>query len=114
VSVQEAVTAIRNAGATSQLILLPGTSYTSLGGYISDGSFAALSNVTNPDGSTTGLIFDVHQYLDSDNSGTHSDCANDGTSNISNLAAALQSANRQAYVSFHQFQTFTPVLASCF
>ena len=28
----------------------------------------ALAKVTNPDGSVTGLIFDVHKYLDSDNS----------------------------------------------
>ncbi len=34
-------------------------------------SVLALSTVVNPDGSTTGLIFDVHKYLDSDNSGTN-------------------------------------------
>jgi endoglucanase len=30
--------------------------------------------VANPDGSKTGLIFDVHKYLDFDNSGTHLEC----------------------------------------
>ena len=67
-SVQAAVTAIRQAGATTQLILLPGNDYTSAGTFISNGSAAALGNVTNPDGSFTNLIFDVHKYLDSDNS----------------------------------------------
>ena len=67
-SVQAAVTAIRNAGATSQLILLPGNNWTSAETFVSNGSAAALSKVTNPDGSITGLIFDVHKYLDSDNS----------------------------------------------
>ena len=54
--------------ATSQLILLPGNDYTSAETFISNGSADALAKVTNPDGSITGLIFDVHKYLDSDNS----------------------------------------------
>lgn len=53
------------------MILLPGNDYTSAQQFVSDGSGPALLGVTNPDGSTTGLIFDVHKYLDSDNSGTH-------------------------------------------
>ena len=57
--------------ATSQMILLPGNDYTSAQTFISDGSGPALSKVTNPDGSFTNLIFDVHKYLDSDNSGTN-------------------------------------------
>ena len=67
-SVQAAVTAIRNAGATSQLILLPGNNWTSAETFVSNGSGAALSQVTNPDGSIDKLIFDVHKYLDYDNS----------------------------------------------
>lgn len=97
-SVQAAVTAIRQAGATSQLILLPGNDYTSAGTFISNGSADALNKVTNPDGSKTGLIFDVHKYLDSDNSGTHSDCV---TNNIDDafgpLAQWLRCNGRQAF-----------------
>ena len=96
VSVQAAVTAIRNAGATSQMILLPGTDYTSAGQFVSD-SGPALLTVKNPDGSTTNLIFDVHKYLDSDNSGTNAECV---TNNIDGafapLATWLRSNNRQA------------------
>ncbi|KAF8999145.1 endoglucanase [Cyathus striatus] len=92
-----AVTAIRNAGATSQLILLPGNNWTSAQTFVSNGSGPALMNVTNPDGSTTDLIFDVHKYLDSDNSGTHPDCT---TNNIDDawapLADWLRSNKRQA------------------
>ncbi|THH20388.1 hypothetical protein EW146_g998 [Bondarzewia mesenterica] len=69
-SVQAAVTAIRQAGATSQLILLPGNNWTSAATFVSNGSADALNKVINPDGSTTNLIFDVHKYLDSDNSGS--------------------------------------------
>lgn len=31
----------------------------------------------NPDGSTDNLVFDVHKYLDEDNSGTHTECVKD-------------------------------------
>jgi len=82
--VQQVVTAIRGAGATTQLIFLPGNDYTSAAKFISNGSGAALLKVTNPDGSTTNLIFDVHKYLDSDNSGTHTECVTD------NVASAFQ------------------------
>ncbi|KAI9684841.1 MAG: Endoglucanase EG-II [Bathelium mastoideum] len=100
VSVQAAVTAIRQAGATEQIILLPGNDYTSAGDYISDGSAAALSNVTNLDGSITNLVFDVHKYLDEDNSGTHSNCVtNNIDSAFSPLATYLRQNNRQAFLS---------------
>jgi endoglucanase len=97
-TVQAVVTAIRNTGAKSQLILLPGNNWTSAETFVSNGSADALSKVVNPDGSTTGLIFDVHKYLDSDNSGTHAECT---TNNISNawapLAAWLRCNKRQAF-----------------
>lgn len=58
-SVQAAVTAIRQAGATSQYILLPGNDYTSAQQFVTNGSLDALKKVVNLDGSTTNLIFDV-------------------------------------------------------
>ncbi len=57
--------------ATSQIILLPGNNWTSAETFVSNGSGPALMTVTNPDGSVTNLVFDVHKYLDSDNSGTN-------------------------------------------
>lgn len=54
-AVQAAVTAIRGAGASSQMILLPGNGYTGASTFVSGGSAAALAGVTNPDGSTTNL-----------------------------------------------------------
>ncbi|KAF4616422.1 hypothetical protein D9613_008471 [Agrocybe pediades] len=94
---QAAVTAIRNAGAKSQMILLPGNDWTSAAAFISNGSGDALKKVVNPDGTTTNLIFDVHKYLDSDNSGTHAECT---TNNIQSawapLATWLRSNGRQA------------------
>jgi len=80
-------------------VLLPGTQYTSGVAFVSDGSYAALSKVTNPDGSKTNLVFDVHQYLDSDNSGTHSNCVTDNTAGLASLQSTLASAGRQAILS---------------
>jgi endoglucanase len=91
-TVQAVVTAIRQAGATSQFISLPGNNWQSAGAIISDGSAAALSTVKNPDGTTTNLIFDVHRYLDSDNSGTHTECV---TNNIDDSFAPLATWLRQ-------------------
>ena len=59
-SVQAAVTAIREAGATTQMILLPGNDYTSAEDYVTDGSAAALGTVTNPD----GMLLIYVQWLD--------------------------------------------------
>ncbi|KAF8180389.1 endo-beta-1,4-glucanase [Pholiota molesta] len=96
-SVQKAVTAIRLAGATTQMILLPGNNWTSAATFVSNGSADALAKVVNLDGSHTNLIFDVHKYLDSDNSGTHAECV---TNNIEeawdSLAQWLRCNGRQA------------------
>ncbi|EKG11142.1 Glycoside hydrolase family 5 [Macrophomina phaseolina MS6] len=91
-TVQQVVTAIRNAGATTQYVLLPGNDWTSAAAFIDNGSAAALKKVTNPDGSTDNLIFDVHKYLDSDNSGTHTECV---TNNIDDAFKPLADWLRQ-------------------
>ncbi|KAM0802149.1 glycoside hydrolase superfamily, partial [Usnea florida] len=99
-SVQAAVTAIRKAGATTQMILLPGNGYTGASTFVSGGSAAILAGITNLDGSTDNLIFDVHQYLDSDYSGTSSTCVTNGISaGFQPLATWLQNSKRQALLS---------------
>ncbi|KAI0058137.1 carbohydrate-binding module family 1 protein/Glycoside hydrolase family 5 protein [Artomyces pyxidatus] len=97
-SVQAAVTAIRQAGATTQIILLPGNNWTSAETLVSNGSADALNKVVNPDGSITNLVFDVHKYLDSDNSGTHTDCVMNNIDNAwAPLAQWLRCHGRQAF-----------------
>jgi len=97
-TVQAVVTAIRKAGATSQLILLPGNNWTSAGTFVSSGSADALSTVTNLDGSYTNLAFDVHKYSDSDNSGTHDDCVTDNIDDaFGPLVQWLRCHNRKAF-----------------
>lgn len=96
-TVQAAVTAIRTAGATMQMILLPGTDFTHAQTYVSNGSAGNLSRVHNLDGSNASLIFDVHQYLDSDGSGTHTDCVTDRVNDtFVPLAQFLKANGRKA------------------
>ncbi|KAK5119003.1 hypothetical protein LTR62_000214 [Meristemomyces frigidus] len=97
-TVQACVTAIRQAGATSQIILLPGLDFTAVGGFASV-SGPALVGVHNLDGSKTNLVFDVHQYLDSDNSGTHTECTHNGVNSLQELSVWLQSNSRMALLS---------------
>ncbi len=99
-SVQAAVTAIRNAGASAQMILLPGTNFASAGKFVSSGSGDALVKVVNPDGGTEGLILDLHKYLDVDNSGTHGECTTDNVADAFAIAADfLRQNGRKALVS---------------
>ncbi|KAF8578407.1 glycoside hydrolase family 5 protein [Ramaria rubella] len=98
-SVQAAVNAIRAAGATSQIILIPGSSYSSAQTLPTEAG-PDLLTVTDPAGGVSKLVFDVHKYLDSDNSGTHADCVTNNVDVLTTLVTWLQaSGNRQALLS---------------
>lgn len=93
---QAAVTAIRNAGATSQMILIPGTDFASATTFAQT-SGPALLGITNPDGTTDNLVFNVHKYLDSDGSGTNAECVRNNIDDaFTPLAAFLRQNNRVA------------------
>ncbi|KAI1193537.1 glycoside hydrolase family 5 protein [Nemania serpens] len=99
-SVQAVVTAIREAetqtGGSAHTILIPGNDWTSAAAFPTN-SGPALLSVVNPDNTATGLVFDVHKYSDSDNSGTHTDCTTDNISSaFAPLADWLRANNRQA------------------
>lgn len=82
------------------MILLPGTNFTSAKAFIINGSAGNLSRVLNPDGSNTGLIFDVHKYLDSDGSGTTLECVSDHVDDAFRpLAQFLVANGRKAILS---------------
>ncbi|EIN14752.1 hypothetical protein PUNSTDRAFT_154759 [Punctularia strigosozonata HHB-11173 SS5] len=98
-SVQAAVNAIRSAGATSQAILIPGSSWASAQALPTEAG-PYLLKVTDPIGGTSKLLFDVHKYLDSDNSGTHADCVTNNVDVLTTLVNWLQqNGNRQAILS---------------
>ncbi|KFA46927.1 hypothetical protein S40293_03590 [Stachybotrys chartarum IBT 40293] len=96
---QAAVTAIREAGATDHLILLPGTNFTNVETFMITGSADALHEITNPDGSRDGLYFDLHKYLDENNSGTHEECTTDNVEAFRNMAEWLREHDRKAIIS---------------
>ncbi|ATY62125.1 glycoside hydrolase family GH5 [Cordyceps militaris] len=96
---QAAVTAIRKAGAKTQIILLPGNNFSSAADFVANQSAELLSNVTNPDGSTDGLLLDLHQYLDINNSGQHAECTTDNVVGFGTIAKWLRANNRTAMVS---------------
>lgn len=110
-SVQAAVTAIRQAGATSQNILILGSTYAHASTLPTEAG-PSLLKVKDTDGSVNKLIFDVRQvrysespfamcsylqqYLDSDDSGTHTTCTTDNTAVFSTVYQWLTTNNRQA------------------
>lgn len=96
---QKVVTGIRNAGASSQMILLPGTNFDSAATLVSSGSAAAMLNITNPDGTTTNLLLDIHKYLDEDNSGTHTACTTNNIDAFTTVAQFLRQSGRQGLIS---------------
>lgn len=80
------------------MILIPGSSF-SASGRLPTEAGPALLKVTNPDGSTKNINFDVHMYLDADNSGTSPECVTDGIDKGSApLAAWLRENGRIAMV----------------
>lgn len=96
---QKVVTGIRNAGASSQMILLPGTNFDSAATLVSSGSTTAMMNITNPDGTTENLLLDIHKYLDEDNSGTHTTCTTNNIDAFTTVAQFLRQAGRKGLVS---------------
>jgi endoglucanase len=69
-SANAAIAAIRAAGATTQQILVPGTDWDGADTWISSGNAQVLgSGIVDP---SNNFASEVHQYLDSDGSGTSS------------------------------------------
>jgi len=81
---QAGVNGVRASGATSQLILVEGTSYTGAWTWVSSGNGAAFEALTDPN---NNVAIEMHQYLDSDGSGTSDVCVSN-TIGASRLAAA--------------------------
>jgi endoglucanase len=89
-----AIAAIRAAGATN-LILVPGTNWTGAATWPT--SNAAMIGVVD---SGNNYAYEVHQYLDSDSSGSHTTCVSTtiGTERIMPFATWLQSNGRRGFL----------------
>ncbi|RDX51098.1 endoglucanase [Lentinus brumalis] len=97
-SVQHVVNAVRAAGSKN-FLLLPGSSWSSAQAFPTEAG-PLLVKVTDPLGDNSKLLFDVHKYLDSDNSGTHPDCTTDNVQVFTDLVTFLKAnGNRQAILS---------------
>ena len=86
-----AIAAIRTAGANN-LILVPGNGFTGAWTWNSNSygtpNATAMLSIVDP---KNNFAFDVHQYLDSDGSGTHATIANnDPTIGVQRLTAFTQ------------------------
>lgn len=68
---QAAIDGIRAAGATSQYITPEGNSWTGAWTWVSSGNAASLINLKDPQDK---LVYQMHQYLYTDGSGTHAEC----------------------------------------
>ncbi|KAK2602924.1 hypothetical protein N8I77_009421 [Diaporthe amygdali] len=69
---QACVDGVRGAGATSQYIFVEGTSYTGAWTWTTSGNSEHMGNIT--DSVDNLLVYEMHQYLDSDGSGTSTEC----------------------------------------
>ncbi|KAG9004807.1 hypothetical protein FRB94_002056 [Tulasnella sp. JGI-2019a] len=89
---QSAVNSIRAAGATSQMILVEGTSWTGAWTWTSSGNAAAFTGLKDPN---NNIAIEMHQYLDSDGSGTSATCVSStiGASRLADATAWLKANN---------------------
>jgi endoglucanase len=92
---QSAVNALRAAGIQNR-ILVPGTSWTGAHSWIKSGNGAAYENFTDP---ANNFAFEAHQYLDKDNSGTHSQAvAGSGASRLVEFTAWANQHHFKAFL----------------
>jgi endoglucanase len=83
---QAAIDGIRAGGATKQYITPEGNSWTGAWTWISSGNGASMVNLKDPENK---LVYQMHQYLDSDGSGTSATCVS-ATIFSERLAAATK------------------------
>lgn len=91
-TVQQVVTALRKAGHHN-MILIPGTEYTSMKAFPQ--WYTAMKTVKNPDGSFDNLVFEVHRYLDGDNSGKSKECVESHADEVAKTVELLKADKRQ-------------------
>ncbi|KAK4209136.1 glycoside hydrolase superfamily [Rhypophila decipiens] len=91
---QAAIDGIRAAGATSQYILVEGNSWSGAWTWVSSGNGASLLNLKDPQDK---IIYEMHQYLDSDGSGTSTACVSStiGTERLQAATNWLKANNKK-------------------
>ncbi|KAG2017976.1 endoglucanase [Coprinopsis cinerea AmutBmut pab1-1] len=95
---QAAVNAIREAGATRQLILVEGTSWTGAWTWTTtSGNGNVFQNIRDPN---NNVAIQMHQYLDSDGSGTSPTCVSSsiGRERLAAATAWLKQHNLKGFL----------------
>ncbi|KAI1381573.1 glycoside hydrolase family 5 protein [Hypoxylon crocopeplum] len=94
---QAAIDAIRGAGATSQYIFVEGNSWTGAWHWTSSGTAEAMGKLTDPQDK---IVYEMHQYLDSDGSGTSEACvsATIGRERIADATAWLKANGKKGLI----------------
>jgi endoglucanase len=94
---QAAINGIRASGATTQLIVVEGTSWTGAWTWTSAGNAAVFGAIQDP---YNNVAIEMHQYLDSDGSGTSATCVNStiGVSRLADATAWLQSTGLKGFL----------------
>jgi len=94
---QACIAGVRASGATSQYIFVEGTSYSGAWTWVSSGNSAVMGNLTDPDNK---IIYEMHQYLDSDGSGTSATCVSStiGSERLEAATAWLRSAGKLGFL----------------
>jgi len=92
---QACINGVRSAGATSQYIFVEGTSYSGAWTWVSSGNGADLLSLTD---SQNKIIYEMHQYLDSDGSGTSATCVSTtiGSERLAAATAWLKANGKKA------------------
>ncbi|CAK7234718.1 hypothetical protein SCUCBS95973_009029 [Sporothrix curviconia] len=96
-NLQAAIKAIRAASA-SNLIIAPGNSWTGGHSWTQGGAEASslwLNKLVDPINNTA---IDMHEYLDSDFSGSHQACTSDPATNLASATAWLKANNLKAFI----------------
>jgi len=93
---QACINGVRAAGATSQYIFVEGTSYSGAWTWVSAGN-DNLASLTDPQDK---IVYEMHQYLDSDGSGTSATCVSStiGSQRLAAATAWLQSNNKKGII----------------
>lgn len=73
---------------TSRMVFIPGTSYTGGHSWVSSGNATAWAGYVPPAGMQ--IAFEMHEYLDSDYSGSHAVCAGNGSAPMTAATAWAQ------------------------
>jgi len=94
---QAAINGIRASGATTQLILAEGTAWTGAWSWSSSGNAAAFTSLKDPN---NNLAIEMHQYLDSDSSGTSATCVSStiGAERLANATTWLKQNNLKGFL----------------